>query len=86
MEVCDGCGMVWCAGEMGGRTGSAEGAPPPRAELRATAAAFVDGLLSCVSRKTGWLMAEQAGLERPYRMQSLLERSRWRPDALRDVV
>jgi len=62
------------------------GAVLPRAELRATAAAFVDGLLSGVSRKTGWLMAEQAGFERPYRMQSLLGRSRWRADALRDVV
>lgn len=58
----------------------------PRAELRATAAAFVDALLSGVSRKTGWLVAEQADLERPYRMQSLLGRSRWHADALRDVV
>ena len=62
------------------------GAVLPRAELRATAAAFVDGLLSGVSRKVGWLMAEQAGHERPYRMQSPLGRSRWRADALRDVV
>ncbi|WP_298354164.1 hypothetical protein [Rhodoblastus sp.] len=46
-----------------------------RSELKATAAAFLDGLLSNVSRKTGWQMAEQAGLERPYRMQSLLGRS-----------
>jgi SRSO17 transposase len=56
----------------------------PRAELRATAGAFVDGLLSGITRKTGWLMAGQAGLERRYRMQSLLRRSRWRADALRD--
>src|SRR4051794_15213956 len=46
-----------------------------RAETRATAGAFLDGLLSGVARKTGWLLAEQAGLERPYRMQSLLGRS-----------
>ena len=39
-----------------------------RAELRCTAAAFLDGLLSGVERKTGWLLSEQAGLERPYRM------------------
>lgn len=58
----------------------------PRAELRSTAGAFLDGLLSGVSRKTGWLMAEQAGFDRPYRMQSLLGRSRWSADALRDVV
>src|SRR3954462_7669800 len=36
--------------------------------------------------KTGWLLAEQAGLERPYRMQSLLGRSHWDADALRDCV
>jgi SRSO17 transposase len=57
-----------------------------RAETRATAGAFLDGLLSGVARKTGWLLAEQAGLERPYRMQSLLGRSHWDADALRDCV
>ena len=57
-----------------------------RAELRGTASAFVDGLLSGVERKTGWLLAEQAGLDRPYRMQSLLGRSRWEADELRDTV
>ena len=46
-----------------------------RRELRETGAAFLDGLLSGVKRKTGWLMAEQCGAERPYRMQSLLGRS-----------
>src|SRR3954471_20021043 len=55
-----------------------------RAETRATAGAFLDGVLSGVARKTGWLLAEQAGLERPYRMQSLLGRSHWDADALRD--
>ncbi len=57
-----------------------------RKELKATASAFLDGLLSGITRKTGWLMAEQAGLDRPYRMQSLLGRSRWDEDALRDEV
>src|SRR3954462_11209863 len=57
-----------------------------RAETRETAGAFLDGLLSGVTRKTGWLLAEQAGLARPYRMQSLLGRSRWDADALRDRV
>lgn len=57
-----------------------------RAELRRTASAFLDGLLSGVERKTGWLMSEQAGMERPYRMQSLLGRSRWNADTLRDRV
>src|ERR1041385_2054032 len=57
-----------------------------RAETRQTAGAFLDGLLSGVARKTGWLLAEQAGLERPYRMQALLGRSRWDADALRDRI
>jgi SRSO17 transposase len=57
-----------------------------RAELRETASFFLDGLLSGVARKTGWLLAEQAGLERPYRIQSLLGRSMWDADALRDCV
>src|ERR1700704_4355620 len=58
----------------------------PRSELRASAGAFIDGLLSGVERKTGWLLAEQAGLDRPYRIQSLIGRSSWSADVLRDVV
>ena len=57
-----------------------------RREVRASAGAFIDGLLSGITRKTGWLMAEQAGLDRPYRMQSLLGRSSWNADALRDLL
>jgi SRSO17 transposase len=57
-----------------------------RSEGREIAGAFLDGLLSGTERKTGWLMAEQAGLERPYRMQSLLGRGLWSADALRDIV
>jgi SRSO17 transposase len=57
-----------------------------RRELRETGGAFLDGLLSGVERKTGWLMAEQAGLERPWRMQGLLGRSRWDADALKNEV
>jgi SRSO17 transposase len=57
-----------------------------RRELKETAGAFVEGMLSGIERKTGWLMAEHAGLERPYRMQSLLGRSRWDAEALRDQV
>jgi SRSO17 transposase len=53
-----------------------------RRELNESAAAFLDGLLSGVERKTGWLLAEQAGAARPYRMQSLLGRSRWKADEL----
>ena len=68
----------------GSRSGS--GPPSGRAEVRRSAAAFIDGLLSGVERKTGWLLAEQAGLERPYRIQSLLGRTAWRADHLRDLM
>jgi SRSO17 transposase len=57
-----------------------------RAETRQAAGAFIDGLLSPAERKTGWMLAEQAGMDRPYRIQSLLGRSSWRADALRDQV
>ena len=57
-----------------------------RAETRASAGAFIDGLLSNAERKTGWMLAEEAGLDRPYRIQSLLGRSCWSADALRKLV
>ena len=57
-----------------------------RSEVRRSAGAFIDGVLSGIVRKTGWQLAEQAGLGRPYRMQSLLGRSCWDADALRDLV
>src|SRR5689334_14392486 len=57
-----------------------------RSEVRRSAGAFIDGVLSGISRKTGWQLAEQAGLTRPYRMQSLLGRSCWDAEALRDLV
>lgn len=69
-----------------GRLKDQMGSVFPRVELRRTAGLFIDGLLSGAERKTGWLMAEAAGLERPYRMQSLLGRSQWSAEALRDWV
>ncbi|MBM2324350.1 IS701 family transposase [Marivita cryptomonadis] len=57
-----------------------------RSEQRASAGAFIDGLLSGVERKTGWMLAEEAGLERPYRIQSLLGRSSWSADTLCERV
>jgi SRSO17 transposase len=57
-----------------------------RVETRASAEAFIDGVLSSAERKTGWMLAEHAGHARPYRMQSLLGRSNWSADALRDHV
>lgn len=53
-----------------------------RAETRRSAGAFLDGALSSAERKTGWMLAEEAGYERPYRMQSLLGRSSWSADDL----
>ncbi len=57
-----------------------------RLETRRSAGAFVDGLLSGVERKTGWMLAEQAGFARPYRIQSLLGRSSWSADSLCERV
>lgn len=57
-----------------------------RIEQRATADAFIEGLLSRAERKTGWMLAEEAGHERPYRMQSLLGRSSWSADTLCERV
>ena len=57
-----------------------------RSEQRASAGTFIDGLLSGVERKTGWMLAEEAGLARPYRIQSLLGRSSWSADTLCERV
>ena len=57
-----------------------------RRELKESCGYFLDGLLSGIERKTAWMMAEQAGLERPWRIQALLGRSRWEADAMRDDV
>lgn len=38
------------------------------------ASAFIDGLLLATVRKTGWHLAEQAGLAEPYRIKSFLLR------------
>ena len=57
-----------------------------RREVRETGEAFLDDLLSGIERKTGWMMAEQAGLARPWRMQGLLGRSRWDAEVLVEEV
>jgi hypothetical protein len=57
-----------------------------RSEERRSAGAFIDGVLSGIARKTSWQLAEQAGLDPPYRMQSLLGRSCWDAETLRDLV
>lgn len=57
-----------------------------RSETRGSAGLFIEGLLSGAERKTGWMLAEEVGLERPYRIQSLLGRSGWSADELRERV
>src|SRR5271165_6595429 len=84
--VADWSGSVVAWEEELGRLKARIGGVFARSEVRQTAGSFIDGLLSGVERKTGWLMAEQAGLERPFRMQSLLGRSQWSAEALRDWV
>jgi SRSO17 transposase len=54
--------------------------------VAASAAKFLDGLLSSESRKTGWMRAEAAGDRGPWRQQAVLGRGRWDADALRDIV
>ncbi|MGJ0508479.1 MAG: IS701 family transposase, partial [Methylocystis sp.] len=47
---------------------------------------FLDGLLGEERRKTGWMRAEAAGDQGPWRQQAILGRGRWDADALRDIV
>ena len=57
-----------------------------RPEPRATASAYVLGLLSAVERKNSWWLAEAAGHASPRAMQRLLTTARWDADAARDLV
>ncbi|MFJ1890510.1 IS701 family transposase [Streptomyces sp. NPDC088170] len=57
-----------------------------RVEPRATARAFVLGLLSGAERKNCWRLAEQAGHARPGPMQRLLRTASWDADAVRDDI
>jgi SRSO17 transposase len=56
------------------------------ANVAASAAAFLDGLLGSERRKTGWRRAAAAGDPGPWRQQAVLGRSRWDADVLRDLV
>lgn len=55
-----------------------------RVEPRATAHAYLLGLLSGVERKNCWQLAEQAGHTRSGPMQRLLRYARWDADAVRN--
>ncbi|MGW6542807.1 IS701 family transposase [Streptomyces massasporeus] len=58
----------------------------PRADLRLRAARCIRGLLSPVSRKNGWQLAEYGGDAEPWGQQHLLDRSVWDVDELRDFI
>src|SRR5262252_8011591 len=51
-----------------------------------SAGQFLDGLLGNEPRKTGWMRAEAAGDQGPWRQQAILGRGRWDADALSDIV
>lgn len=51
-----------------------------------SAGQFLDALLGNEPGKTGWMRAEAAGDNGPWRQQALLGRGRWDADALRDIV
>jgi SRSO17 transposase len=56
----------------------------PNPAARATAAAYLQSLLSTLERKNSWQLAEAAGLANPYGFQHLLGRAHWDAEALRD--
>jgi SRSO17 transposase len=57
-----------------------------RVEPRATARAFILGLLSGAERKNCWQLAEEAAHAHPGAMQRLLRSTRWDADGVRDEV
>jgi SRSO17 transposase len=57
----------------------------PNAAARASAAAYLQSLLSTVERKNSWQLAEAAGLANPYGFQHLLGRACWDAEAVRDA-
>jgi SRSO17 transposase len=57
-----------------------------RRDLRANALLYVRGLLMPGVAGNCWSLAEAVGLDRPYRLQHLLERACWDEDAARDAV
>ena len=48
-----------------------------QARVAASANAFLDGLLGPERRKTGWMRAEAAGVDGPWRQQAIQGRALW---------
>jgi SRSO17 transposase len=57
----------------------------PNPAAAASAAAYLQSLLSQVARKNSWQLAEAAGLANPYPFQHLLGRAQWDAEAVRDA-
>src|SRR5215469_2770382 len=57
-----------------------------RREPHQRALAYLQGLMSDVSRKNGWQVAEEVGEATPYAIQHLLDRARWNCDGVRDLL
>jgi SRSO17 transposase len=57
----------------------------PNPAARATAAAYLQSLLSTVERKNSWQLAEAVGLANPYPFQHLLGRAHWDAEAVRNA-
>ena len=57
----------------------------PNPAARASAAAYLQSLLSTVERKNSWQVAEAAGLANPYPFQHLLGSAHWDAEAVRDA-
>ena len=56
----------------------------PRAEPRRRVLAYLQGILSDISRKNGWHLAEHAREARPDGMQRLLSHAVWDTNGVRD--
>lgn len=57
-----------------------------RTESHQRALTYLQGLMSDVSRKNGWQVAEEVGEATPYAIQHLLDRAKWDCDGARDVL
>jgi len=57
-----------------------------RLEAHQRALAYLQGLMSDVSRKNAWQVAEEMGEAMPYAIQHLLDRAKWDCDGLRDEL
>lgn len=55
-----------------------------RKDLRQHANQYLQGLISRIERKNGWLMAEELGEKSPTNLQHFIARASWSADEVRD--